>query len=59
MDLDPSLAEILVCPQCRGELVTDIDADELICSSCKLAYAVRKGIPIMLVDQARSLDGAE
>ncbi len=55
MDLDPALLEILVCPQCRDALFVDHDASELVCQSCRLAYAVRGGVPVMLVDEARSL----
>ena len=55
MNLDPALLEILVCPQCRATLFVDDDASELVCSACDLAYPVRQGIPVMLVDEARSL----
>ncbi|MGJ9413451.1 Trm112 family protein [Aeromicrobium sp. CF4.19] len=55
MNLDPALLEILVCPQCRATLHVDQDADELVCSACRLAYAVRDDIPVMLVDEARAL----
>lgn len=60
MHLDPALLEILVCPQCRSALFADVDAGELICNACALAYPVREQIPIMLTDEARSLaDPAE
>lgn len=55
MSLDPSLLEILVCPQCRSGLFWDTDAAELICNGCLLAFPVRRGIPVMLVEEARSL----
>jgi len=55
MRLDPALVEILVCPQCRSALFVDVDADELVCNACALAYPVRDRIPIMLVDEARSV----
>lgn len=50
--LDPALLAIIVCPQCRGELAPV--ADELLCQGeCRLAYPVRDGIPVLLVDKAR------
>jgi uncharacterized protein YbaR (Trm112 family) len=51
--LDPALLEIIVCPDCHGTLTTDADQHELVCSSCGLAYPVRDGIPVLLVDEAR------
>jgi uncharacterized protein YbaR (Trm112 family) len=55
MNLDPALLDILVCPQCRGGLFVDPDAEELVCNTCALAYPVRGDIPVMLVDEARVL----
>lgn len=55
MNLDPALLEILVCPQCRATLAVDDQASELVCSACALAYPVRAGIPVMLVDEARQI----
>jgi hypothetical protein len=57
MNLDPTLLDILVCPQCRTAPFVDNDADELVCNTCQLAYPVRNSIPIMLVDEARDLAG--
>ena len=53
MNLDPSLLEILACPNCRGELRIDDGAQELVCTGCGLAYPVRNSIPVLLVDEAR------
>jgi uncharacterized protein YbaR (Trm112 family) len=55
--IDPKLLEILVCPLSKGPLRYDPDAGELISEQAGLAYPVRDGIPIMLVDEARKLDG--
>ncbi len=51
------LLEILVCPACKGELehVTKPE-EELRCHACKLAYAVRDGIPDMIVEDARAIE---
>lgn len=54
--IDPKLLEILVCPLTKGPLRYDRDAQELISEQARLAYPIRDGIPIMLVDEARSLD---
>jgi uncharacterized protein len=51
--LDPVLAEILVCPDCKGSLRADDANDELICTACGLIYPVRDDIPVMLVEEAR------
>ena len=55
-DLDSKLLEILVCPLTKGPLAWDRDAQELISEQAGLAFPVRDGIPIMLVDEARKLD---
>ena len=54
--VDPPLLEILVCPLTKGPLRYDAAAQELISDRAGLAYPIRDGIPIMLVDEARSLD---
>ena len=54
--LDPKLLEILVCPLPKGPLSYDAEAGELISEQAGLAYPIRDGIPIMLVDEARRLD---
>jgi uncharacterized protein YbaR (Trm112 family) len=53
MKLDPMLLEILVCPADHGTLRVDDAADELVCTTCGLAYPVRDDIPVLLVDEAR------
>ncbi len=57
--VDPKLLEILVCPLTKGPLTYDREAQELISKQAGLAYPVRDGIPIMLVDEARRLDEDE
>ncbi len=58
-DIDPRLLEILVCPLTKGPLTFDRAKQELLSPQAGLAYPVRDGIPIMLVDEARTLDDAE
>jgi len=55
--IDPDLLDILVCPITRTALVHDIDAQELISEAAGLAYPIRDGIPVMLVEEARRLQG--
>ncbi|HYY45241.1 MAG TPA: Trm112 family protein [Actinomycetota bacterium] len=53
MPLDPQLVEILVCPNCRGE-VEYVEAEEtIVCRGrCRYRYPVRDGIPVLLIDEA-------
>ena len=55
--VDPALLEILVCPLTKSPLRYDRAAGELISDAARLAYPIRDGIPIMLPDEARRLDG--
>lgn len=53
---DRRMLEALVCPQTRAQLTYDAEKQELISKAAHLAYPIRDGIPIMLVDEARTLD---
>lgn len=55
-DHDRKMLEALVCPQTRGPLTYDAGAQELVSKSAGLAFPIRGGIPIMLIDEARTLD---
>lgn len=52
LGLDPWLLDILACPACRAPVEVDEVASKLVCTACRLAYPVRDGIPVMLVDEA-------
>jgi len=54
--VDPKLLELLVCPVTKGPLVWDRARNELVSGKAGLAFPIRDGIPIMLVDEARQLD---
>jgi len=54
-EIDPRLLEMLVCPLTKAPLRYDREAQELISEEAGLAYPIRDGIPIMLVDEARTL----
>ena len=56
MGIDPKLLEILVCPLTKSTLEYDAEKSELISREAGLAYPIRDGIPIMLPDEARTLD---
>jgi uncharacterized protein len=55
--IDPKLLEILVCPLTKATLEYDAEKQELISRAAKLAYPIRDGIPIMLAEEARKLEG--
>ncbi|MFC4271944.1 Trm112 family protein [Sneathiella chungangensis] len=54
--VDPKLLEILVCPLTKGPLIFDRENNELVSKSAGLAFPIRNGIPIMLMDEAREID---
>ena len=55
-DFDPQMLESRVCPRTQGSLRYDAAAQELISKSAHLAFPIRDGIPVMLVDEARRID---
>ncbi len=57
-EADPALLQILVCPLTKQPLRYDRNAQELISEAAGLAYPIRKGIPIMLPEEARKLPDA-
>lgn len=57
--VDPKLLEVLVCPLTKTALRYDAATGELISDAARLAYPVREGIPVMLADEARELEGRE
>jgi uncharacterized protein len=54
--VDPRLLEVLVCPVTRGILTYDRERQELVSRGAKLAFPIRDGVPIMLTEEARTLD---
>ena len=57
--MNKNLLDIVVCPICKSHLHLDEAKYELICKLDKLAYPIRDDIPVMLVDEARSLTPEE
>jgi uncharacterized protein YbaR (Trm112 family) len=54
--VDPKLLEILVCPVTHTRLRYDAEKQELISEAAGLAYPIRDGVPVMLPEEARTLD---
>lgn len=57
MSLDPALLAKLVCPVTRTALRYDAERQELISDAAGLAFPIRDGVPVMLIEEARTLDG--
>ena len=57
--LDPRLLDLLVCPLTKAPLRYDRERNELVSEQAGLAFPIRDGIPIMLVEEARPLDDSE
>ena len=53
--MDKKLLEILACPVCKGPLLYNKEAQELICKVDRLAFTIENDIPVMLADEARSI----
>lgn len=54
--LDRKLLDILVCPICKADIMLNREKTGLICTKCQLEYPIRDDIPVMLPDEARSLE---
>ena len=57
MAISKELLEILACPKCKGDIFLNEAGDGLVCEHCRLVYEIRADIPIMLIDEAKPLDG--
>ena len=57
--MDNRLLDILACPLCKGPLVYKKEAGELICKADRLAFPIRDEIPVMLEEEARTLEPEE
>lgn len=56
-EFDEGMLDKLCCPLTRGPLRYDREAQELISDQARLAYPIREGVPVMLVDEARQIGG--
>ena len=53
--MNKALLKFLVCPVSGGDLVYDLELDELRCEKSQLAYPIKDGIPIMIPEEARQM----
>ncbi len=56
MPLDKELLEIIVCPKCKGDLEYEPEKERLLCRNCSVYYPIREDIPILLIEEAVSLE---
>jgi uncharacterized protein YbaR (Trm112 family) len=56
MAISDELLEILACPQCKGPVRLAEAKDALLCGACRLRYAIKDDIPIMLIDEATPIE---
>ncbi len=56
MTMSKELLDIIVCPQCRGEVKLTEDERGLVCYHCRLCFPIEDDIPIMLIDEAKPLE---
>ena len=57
MALDRELLKILVCPACKGSVRVDEQRGGIVCEHCALLFPVKEDIPVMLVEEAKKLEG--
>ncbi len=58
-DIDPRMLEILVCPLTKTRLTLSSAGDELISTAARVAFPIRKGVPLLCLDEARNLTEEE
>lgn len=56
--ISKELLEVLACPKCKGPVVLAEQKEGLVCETCRVLYAIKDDIPIMLIDEAKPLDGS-
>ncbi len=59
MSVDPDLLSLLVCPLTRTPLRLDAEGDELVSDAAQLAYPIRAGVPVLLIEAARPIAEAD
>ncbi|HEX4214601.1 MAG TPA: Trm112 family protein [Candidatus Dormibacteraeota bacterium] len=52
--ISPELLQVLACPKCKKPVKLDEEDPALVCEQCRLRYAIVDGIPVMLIDEAKS-----
>ena len=59
MPIDKELLDILACPKCKGDVRLTDKKDGLVCDRCRLLYPVKDDIPVMLIDEAVTLNAGK
>ena len=59
MAVDPELLEILACPHCKTPVTLVKNGTALKCATCRRLYPIKDDIPVMLIDEATTVDDAE
>ncbi len=57
MSLSEDLIKILACPVCKGDLLYEEEKNRLVCKNCKVFYEIKEGIPVLLPDSGKPLEG--
>ena len=57
MGISKELLDILVCPKCKGNIYLNEAGNGLVCDNCRLLYEIKDDIPIMLIDEAKKIEG--
>ena len=55
MTISNELLKIIACPRCKGTVQASESGERLVCKACGLAYPVREGIPVMLIEDAEKI----
>ena len=58
-ELDPRMLEMLVCPLTKTRLILSADKTELISRAARMAFPIRKGVPLLTIDEARNISEEE
>ncbi len=56
MTVRPELMEILACPKCKQSVDLTEDGLAINCQACRLSFPVRDGVPVMLIDEATTIE---
>lgn len=58
MAISQELLDILACPKCKQAVILSEDGNGLICNACRLLYEIKDDIPIMLIEEAKPINGS-
>jgi uncharacterized protein len=54
MDITDEILEMMVCPACRKNIEYNVGENVLFCKCCNLKYDIKRGVPVMLIDEAKT-----